>query len=99
KMKLTVCCITYNHESFIRDTMEGFLSQDFKADWDIIVSDDASTDKTPSILREYQAKYPNKVKLILHEKNIGMMPNFIGVLQSSKAEYTAVCEGDDYWTD
>lgn len=98
-MKVTVCCITYNHEPYIKDTLDGFLRQDFAEPWDIVISDDASTDGTASILKQYQEKYPDRIRLILNESNIGMMPNFIKVLKASNAEFTAVCEGDDYWTD
>lgn len=97
-MKLSICCITYNHGKFIKQALESFLMQDFE-DFEIIVSDDNSTDNTREILKEYQSKNPYKIKLILNNINIGMMPNFIQALKSCKGEYIALCEGDDYWTD
>jgi len=98
-MKVSVCCITYNHEKFIATAIDSFIIQKLDCDYEIVISDDASSDATVAILKEYEKKYPALIRLILHENNIGMMPNLIQTLLSCKGEYIAVCEGDDYWTD
>lgn len=98
-MTLSICCITYNHEKFIAEAIESFIMQQTDFDYEIIISDDASTDKTANICQGYQAKYGDKIKLVLHTNNIGMMPNFITTLQACKGKYIALCEGDDYWAD
>lgn len=98
-MKVSICCITYNHEKFICEALDGFIAQELNADLEIIISDDASTDNTTTILKAYKERYPHLIKLILNEKNIGMTPNFIQALRACSGKYIAFCEGDDYWTD
>lgn len=101
-IKVSICCITYNHENYIRDTIEGFLKQKTNFPIEIIIHDDASTDGTPSIIREYESKYPNLIKPIYqstnkYSKGIKISPTY--VWPKAKGEYIAICEGDDYWID
>lgn len=96
---LIICCITYNHSPYIRQALESFLMQRTNFPFEIYISDDASTDSTPDILKEYAAKYPQKIKIFLHKKNQGVMQNFIGLLERISSKYVCLCEGDDYWTD
>ncbi len=91
--------ITYNHENYIREAIEGVLMQKTPYPLELVIGDDCSTDNTPNICNEYKAKYPNKIRLLLQEKNIGANLNFITTLQSCTGKYIALCEGDDYWTD
>ncbi len=91
--------ITYNHEKFIAQAIEGVMMQKTNFDYKLIIGEDCSTDKTREICIEYQNKFPDKIQLILNEQNIGMLPNFIDVLQNAKGKYIAILEGDDYWTD
>ena len=98
-MKVSICCVTYNHEKYIVDTVEGFLMQSFDEEWEIVICDDASTDATGQILDEYKKKYPNRFNLIRNPVNIGAHRNIIQAIASCKGEYVAFCEGDDYWTD
>ena len=58
---VSICCLTFNHEAFVRQCLDGFLMQKTDFDIEILVHDDASTDNTPRILREYQSKYPDKI--------------------------------------
>lgn len=96
---VSVCMITYNHESWIAEAIEGVLMQicDFKLE--LVIGDDNSTDNTRKIIESYIEKYPNLIKARFNEDNIGMMPNFIKTLKECKGQYVAVCEGDDYWID
>ncbi len=98
-MKVSICCITYNHETFIATALDSFLMQKTTFNYEIIVSDDNSQDDTRRILTEYKKKYPDKIKLLLNEVNIQMIPNFIQALNNCTGEYIAICDGDDYWTD
>lgn len=98
-MKLSICCITYKHEKFIAQAIDSFIMQQTNFDFEIIIADDNSPDSTAAICKQYQAKYPGKIKLLLNNKNIGMMPNFSQALNACAGEYIALCEGDDYWTD
>lgn len=102
KPLVSVCCITYNHVNFIRDAIEGFLMQQTSFPIEIIIHDDASTDGTADIVREYEAKYPNKIKPIYQNENQwskGIKPSPTYVWPKAKGKYIALCEGDDYWTD
>lgn len=99
KMKLSICCITYNHENFIAQALDGFLMQKTNFGYEIVIGEDCSTDKTLEIIKQYQERYPEKIKLFANKTNIGMMPNFIKILKECAGKYIALCEGDDYWTD
>ena len=79
KPLVSVFITTYNHGAFITDCLESVLTQNYE-NFEIIVGDDASTDKTPEILLEYKVKYPNIIKLVLHEKNIGVTNNCNSIL-------------------
>ena len=94
----SICCITYNHENYIADAIESFLMQKTNFNYEIIIYDDASTDKTADIIREYETKYPGLIKPIYQTENQyskGVKTiNFS--LQRAEGKYIAVCEGDDY---
>lgn len=95
-------CLTYNHESTIRQTLDGFISQKTDFPFEVIVHDDASTDKTAEIIREYAEKYPDIIKPILQKKNLyqNSPPGTIGKIMDDVLKdykYIAICEGDDYW--
>ena len=100
--KLSICCITYNHAKFIRQALDSFLMQKTNFPFEVIVHDDASTDGTADIIREYAEKYPDIIKPIFQTENqwskgIDCCKNF--VFPRVKGKYVALCEGDDYWTD
>lgn len=105
KPLVAIRCITYNHEPYIRDALEGFVMQKTDFPFVAIVHDDASTDKTADIIREYAAKYPDIIKPIYETENQYSKPgNPLGKLMNAAvlatgAKYIALCEGDDYWTD
>ena len=101
-IKVSVICITYNHEKYIRDALEGFVNQKTNFDYEVIIHDDASTDRTATIIREYQKKYPDIIKPILQNENqyskgIPIIHTYIEPV--IRGEYLAFCEGDDYWCD
>lgn len=99
---VSISCITYNHENFIRDAIEGFLMQKTTFPVEILIHDDASTDKTASIVREYEEKYPHLIKPIYQTENqYSKRDGSIGRIQRGRArgKYYATCEGDDYWID
>lgn len=90
---------TYNHEKYIAQAIESALMQDTNFDYEIVIGEDCSTDRTREIVTGLQKKYPSKFRLLLHEKNLGMIPNFVQTLNACSGEYIAILEGDDYWTD
>ena len=101
KVKVSIICITYNHESFIEDALKGFLMQDTDFEYEILINDDASKDRTPNILREYEKRYPKIFKILYQKENLyskGISPSSI-LYEMAQGDYLALCEGDDYWID
>jgi len=99
---VSINCITYNHEKYIKDAIEGFLMQKTKFKYEILIHDDASTDRTPDIIKKYEQEYPDIIKPIYEVENQysqGKRVNFEFNYKRSKGKYIALCEGDDYWTD
>lgn len=98
---LSICCITYNHENFIRQALDGFLMQQTNFPIEIIIHDDASTDNTANIIRQYQGKHPHLIKTILQRENQYSQGKKVSLITFKEAQgkYIALCEGDDYWTD
>ena len=96
-VKISVAVITYNHERFIGRAIDSILMQKVDANLEIVVGEDCSTDKTRDILMNYYYKYPLKFKLLIREKNIGPVANWLDVLLSCEGKYIAILEGDDYW--
>ena len=100
---VSVFCITYNHANFIRDAIEGFLMQETTFPVQIFIHDDASTDGTAEIVKEYAQIYPKLFWTVLQTENQWSKGNaiayFFGFMQQLGGEFIALCEGDDYWTD
>ncbi|MDO4527750.1 MAG: glycosyltransferase family A protein [bacterium] len=96
KPVVSVFIIAYNHEAFIEQAIESVLEQDFKEPYEILISDDASTDKTIAICRAYQAKYPDKIAIISAKKNTEYRLR-LWVQEMARGAYCAFLEGDDYW--
>lgn len=102
-VKVSVCCLAYNHEKYIRKTLEGFVSQKTDFRYEVIIHDDASTDKTKSIIEEFWKKYPDIIKPIFQVKNQystkGVAAIFDQFFLEANGKYVSFCEGDDYWCD
>ena len=101
-IKVSIVCLAYNHEKYIRQTLDGFLMQKVNFNYEILIHDDASTDNTADIIREYQSKFPNIVKPIFqtenqHSKRVKISHTF--VYPKARGKYIALCEGDDFWID
>ena len=99
---VSIVCNTYNHENFIRDAIEGFLMQKTTFPFEILIHDDASTDGTTNIVKEYEQKYPEVIRPIYQKENKfsrGIKINLNYQFPRVRGKYTALCEGDDYWTD
>lgn len=98
-IKVSVCITTYNLEKYIEQTLNSILSQKTSFDFEILVGDDCSTDGTKEILLVYKEKYPDRIKLHLQQKNVGVNRNDFDLIYLAQGEYIAWCDGDDYWID
>lgn len=99
---VSVICMAYNHEAWIRDALEGIVTQQAPFRFEVLVHDDASTDGTAEIIRDYQARYPDLIVPVFQRENQysrgePVMQRFVAPLV--RGRYVALCEGDDYWTD
>lgn len=99
KPLLSVCLITYNQVNYIEEAIEGVLKQQVNFFWELVIADDYSTDGTREILAVYKKQYPEFIKLILQDKNVGPAQNFSDLINYPSSKYIAYFEGDDYWTD
>ena len=98
---VSICCITYNHGKFINQALDSFLMQKTNFKYEVIIYDDASTDNTAEIIRQYEEKYPEIIKPIYAKENQYSKgkQTFEFTFEKAKGKYIALCEGDDYWTD
>lgn len=101
---VSVRCTVYNHAKYLRQCLDGFIMQETTFPFEVIVHDDASTDNSASIIREYANKYPYIIKPILqtenqYSKHDGSINKHLRAATSPFAKYFAICEGDDYWID
>jgi glycosyltransferase involved in cell wall biosynthesis len=99
---VSIICNTYNHQHYIASAIESFLKQITDFPIEILIHDDASTDRTPEIIRNYENRFPNIIKPIYqkinqYSKEIRINPEFN--YPRTKGIYIALCEGDDYWSD
>lgn len=101
-LMVTIRCTAYNHEPYIRECLEGFVMQKTNFRFEAIVHDDASTDGTAAIIREYAEKYPDIIKPIFETENqYSKHDGSLGRIMDAHThgKYIALCEGDDYWID
>lgn len=103
KPLVSIFTLTYNHALYIRQCLDGFIMQKTSFSFEVIVNDDASTDGTTDIIREYESKYPEIIKPVYHDENLyskgeyGFWKRYC--LPRARGKYIALCEGDDYWID
>jgi glycosyltransferase involved in cell wall biosynthesis len=97
-MKVSVVMTTYNHAPFVEQAIESVLVQHADFGWELVVSDDASTDGTRQIIERYARAYPDRIQAIFSEKNINDNSVFSRAWDVARGEYVAVLDGDDYWT-
>lgn len=101
--KVTVFCLAYNQASYIRQCLDGILMQQVNFEIEILINDDASSDGTAEVIKEYEQKYPKMIRPVYQGENQYSKGkrNFIirYLMPKMRGEYIAICEGDDYWTD
>ncbi|MFM7014760.1 MAG: glycosyltransferase family 2 protein [Bacteroidota bacterium] len=101
KLMVSVDMITYNHEEYITQAIQGVLMQETTFEFELIIADDCSPDGTEKIINEIISTHPkgNLIKYFRQQQNIGMQANGLFAVKQCKGKYIAICEGDDYWTD
>jgi glycosyltransferase involved in cell wall biosynthesis len=90
--------IAYDVERFVAQALDSALMQEVDFDYEIVIGEDCSTDGTREILKEYASRHPDRIRLILRERNLGMNPNFKETLLACRGELIALLDADDYWT-
>lgn len=99
---VSIICTAYNHELYIKKALDGFVMQKTNFPFEIIISDDASTDSTASIIKQYEKQFPELFKTFYHNENQyskGIPFFYEELIANSQCKYIAICEGDDYWID
>ena len=99
---VSIICVTYCHEKYIRKAIDSFLEQKTNFKFEILINDDASPDGTPEIIREYEQNHPDIIRAVYQKENLYSKGVRIGdeiLLPMARGRYLAFCEGDDYWCD
>lgn len=96
---VSVIVLTYNQQDYIARNLDAILSQEVDFDYEIILGEDASQDRTADICREYQARYPDRIVLQINPQNKGLVRNYVDCVLMSRGKYIADCGGDDFWLD
>lgn len=96
---VSIVMIAYNVENYIEKAIESVLSQKVDFIYELVIGEDCSTDKTRDIALEYEAKYPDKIRVLQHPQNLGLTPNCVATHNACIGKYIALLDSDDYWTD
>ncbi|GAB4374198.1 MAG: glycosyltransferase [Elainellaceae cyanobacterium] len=96
-MKVSVLVMTYNHINFIAQALDSVLMQQVDFDYEILISEDCSTDGTRAVVTDYQRRFPEKIRLLLSEQNIRSNQVVVRGIRAAKGDYIALLDGDDYW--
>lgn len=100
EVKVSIICTAYNHERYIEQALDGFLMQKTSFQFEILINDDASTDKTASIIKRYAKSFPNIVATFQTENQYSLGKSVSkDLFQKARGKYIAICEGDDFWID
>ena len=94
---LSIIILSFNQEKYIERAIKSILFQDTNVSFELIIGDDASSDKTPLIIEEYRKKYPDIIKAVLRKKNIGVVANYFDLISLCEGKFVMECAGDDYW--
>lgn len=99
KIKVSILMLTYNQEHYINEAIRSVMLQETNFLFELVIGNDASTDGTGKICKEWQDKYPGQIILLDRKQNLGLQQNFIQTYAHCRGQYVAICEGDDFWTD
>ncbi len=99
KPLVSIFCLAYNHEAYIEKAIESWLMQKTNFRFEAVIGEDNSTDRTREIVMRYAMEYPDIIRVITSDTNVGMRANAKRTKEACRGRYMAFCEGDDYWTD
>ena len=99
EIMVTVKMLAYNHGKYIVQAIESILAQKTKYKYELLIGEDCSTDGTREIIKQYEEKYPDVIRVLYHDKNLGCTMNSYLLDLAAKGEFIAGCEGDDFWCD
>jgi glycosyltransferase involved in cell wall biosynthesis len=97
-VKVSVLVITYNHERFIDQALDGVFKQDTECGYEVVIGEDCSTDQTRARIYPYEERYPSVIRTVARATNVGARANLAQTLAACRGEYVALLDGDDYWT-
>jgi len=97
-VRVSVCLVTYNHEAYIAQAIESVLMQETEFEFELLITEDCSTDGTRDILADYERRHPGRIRLFLSPENLCTNEVFSRAAREARGEYVAVLDGDDYWT-
>lgn len=97
-MRVSALIVTYNQERYVAEAIESALRQEIDLPYEIVISEDCSTDNTRSIVRSYEHRYPDRIRVLYSPRNLGGVENFVAAWHECRGQYIALLEGDDYWT-
>jgi glycosyltransferase involved in cell wall biosynthesis len=95
---VSVLVVTYNHARFVRQAVDSALAQQLSQPFEILISEDCSTDGTRQIVEEYAESHPHLVRLLLSERNLHSNEVVARGFRAAQGRYVALLDGDDYWT-
>jgi len=96
---VSVCMTAYNHEPYLRQAIESVLAQETSFGVELVLGEDCSSDATAAICREYAGRYPDRVRLVTSDANVGWRANYRRTFDACRGKYVAYCDGDDWWDD
>jgi len=96
---ISIAMLVYNHEKYLEHALQSIFSQNINVPFEVVVGEDCSPDASRQILNRWKERYPNSIRLIYREHNVGMNENTLSVLFGCRGKYVAWLEGDDYWID
>lgn len=94
---VSVLMITYNHAEYLGEAIEGVVNQRCDFPFELVIGEDASTDETLQVALEYQRRFPELIRVVRSDRNVGMNPNAVRIFERARGKYVSYCEGDDFW--
>lgn len=96
---ISIAMLVYNHEKYLEQALQSIFDQKIDVSFEVVIGEDYSSDNSRKIIKEWMKKFPERIRLLPQEHNLGMHENFNRVLFACDGKYVAWLEGDDFWLD